>query len=144
MRQGEKHTIKSNKTYFLTLTVEGWINIFTRQVYRDIIISSLSYCIKEKGLNIYAYVIMSNHIHLVANSNEPYQLQDTLRDLKKFTAKACIGQLNSGPESRKEWMIGQFIQRGENSTRHKDFKFWKVGNHAIELYDPIFTWEKIN
>ncbi|MFN2422911.1 MAG: transposase [Cryomorphaceae bacterium] len=144
MEQGVKHTIKENKSYFLTLTVEGWVDVFTGQAYRDLLIKALSFCIKEKGLNVYAYVIMSNHIHLIANSNEPFQLKDTIRDFKKFTSKACIQEMSSGVESRKEWMLNLFTQFGEKSDRHKNFKFWKKGNHAIELFNPRFTWQKVN
>ncbi len=55
--------------YFLTFQIVGWVDIFTRKVYRDIAIDSLKYCQKNKGLEIFAYVIMSNHIHLFARSS---------------------------------------------------------------------------
>jgi REP element-mobilizing transposase RayT len=54
--------------YYLTLQVVDWIDVFTRQIYRDIAIDSLKYCQQNKGLQIFGYVIMSNHIHLIANS----------------------------------------------------------------------------
>lgn len=44
--------------YFITSTVHQWVDVFTRQDYADIIINSLNYCQKEKGLIIYAWVIM--------------------------------------------------------------------------------------
>ncbi len=42
--------------YYLTFQVVDWVDIFTRQVYRDIVIDSLSYCRLSKGLLIHAYV----------------------------------------------------------------------------------------
>ena len=54
--------------YYLTFQVVDWIDIFTRQVYRDIIIESFKYAIENKGLHLFAYVIMSNHVHLIAQS----------------------------------------------------------------------------
>lgn len=47
--------------YYMTFTVVGWIDVFSRQQYRDIIIESLKYCQAHKGLHLHAYVIMSNH-----------------------------------------------------------------------------------
>ncbi len=126
------------------MTVVGWIDIFSRDTYREILINAIRHCIREKGLNVYAYVIMTNHIHLVVNSNEPYELRDTIRDFKKFTSKACMNRIQTGPESRKEWMLKLFSEYGMNSTRHKEYMFWQPGNHAIELYNPEFTWTKIN
>jgi len=139
-----KHTIKANECYYLTLTVEGWIDVFTRQTYRDLVIQSLSHCIKEKGLNVFAYVIMSNHLHMIVNSNEPFLLKDTIRDFKKYTAKACLMEMNNTTESRRDWMLRLFSQYAVQSKKHKDFKFWKTGSHAIELFNTKFTWTKVN
>jgi len=56
--------------YFLTFTIVGWVDIFTRKECKDIIVDSLKYCNKNKGLSIHAYVIMSNHIHLIVSARE--------------------------------------------------------------------------
>lgn len=144
MIQGQKHTIKANKTYFITMTVVNWVDVFTRKNHCDLIINALKYCQKEKGLNIFAFCIMSNHIHMLVNANEPFELKDVIRDFKKFTAKNIIAQIMEYPESRREWMLKQFEDEAENSVKHKTYKFWQVGNHAIEIYSPKFTWQKIN
>ena len=87
--------------HFITSTVVDWIDIFTRQAYRDIVIESLDYCIKNKGMLLYGYVIMSNHIHLIIQSEEG-KLSDLIRDFKKFTAKNILKKIQNSPESRKE------------------------------------------
>lgn len=56
---------EQDKLYFVTLLVVEWVDIFSREQYRKIITDNLSYCIKNKGLEIYAWVIMSNHVHLL-------------------------------------------------------------------------------
>lgn len=61
---------EQDKLYFITPPVIEWIDIFSRQQYRDIIIDNLSYCQKNKGLEIYAGEIMSNHIHLLVKSEK--------------------------------------------------------------------------
>lgn len=75
MIQGQKHTIKENKTYFLTMTIINWIDVFTRKNHCDTVIQALNYCQKEKGLNIFAFCIMSNHIHMLVNVNETHELK---------------------------------------------------------------------
>ncbi len=144
MKQGQKQTIKTDKAYFLTLTVLGWIDVFTRQNHRDAFIDSLKYCQQIKGLIIFAYVIMSNHIHLIANTNEPFLLKDTIRDLKKFTAKKILNQILNEPESRREWMLPLFEINTLDKSGNKNHKFWQDGNHAIELFSEKFVWDKIN
>ena len=59
---------EQDKLHYVTLQVVEWVDIFTRKIYRDIIIESLAYCQKNKGLEIYCWVIMSNHIHLLIKS----------------------------------------------------------------------------
>ena len=144
MKQGIKHTMKTDKAYYLTLTVVDWIDIFTRKNHRDVMIDSFKYCQKEKGLIIFAYCIMTNHIHMVVNTHEPFLLKDTIRDLKKFTSKEIIDKIQSEPESRREWMLRLFEEEALPSKKHKYYKFWQEGNHAIELYSEKFVWEKIN
>ena len=51
--------------HFITFSVVNWIDALTRNEYKDIIVDSLQFCIKEKGMKLYAWVIMSNHIHLI-------------------------------------------------------------------------------
>lgn len=144
MNKGVKHTIKKNASYYLTLTVINWVDVFTRKNHKQVIVDSLRYCIQNKGLNVYAWCLMSNHLHLIVNCDEPYQLKDVIRDFKRHTVKQIIFQIINEPESRREWLLREFKQEGQKSTRNKEYKFWKVGSHAIELYSEKFVWEKIN
>jgi len=131
---GDRYLISDqNAIYFLTFTIVGWIDVFTRREYKLEIVDSLNYCIKNKGLNVYAWCIMTNHIHLIASAEECYRLSDIIRDFKKFTAKKIIKMIELDPESRREWMLNQFEFAGRNLKRIKNYKFWKDDNHAIEL-----------
>ena len=94
--------------YFITLTTVGWIDIFTRLNQKQNIISSLQYCQEHKGLEIYAYFIMSSHIHLLCKTTNAFILNDVMRDFKKFTSKKIIELINNEPESRQEWLLDYF------------------------------------
>lgn len=126
------------------MTIVEWVDVFSRKEQRDIIINSLRHCIRTKGLNVYAYCIMTNHVHLIVNCNEPFQLKDTIRDFKKFTSKAIISEIINGNESRRNWLLNIFEKEGAADPKNKTYKVWKTGNHAIELYSEKFTWEKVN
>ena len=73
--------------HFVTLTIIDWIDLFTRPKYKHIVIDSLQHCQQSKGLQIYSFVIMPSHIHLIANCREGYRLENTIRDFKKYTSK---------------------------------------------------------
>ena len=144
MLERQKKNIKTNTSYYLTMTVVDWIDIFTRKNHCDAIIDSLKYCQEHKGLTVYAYCIMSNHIHLVVNVDEPFQLKDTIRDFKKFTSKKILSQIQNEVESRREWLLKAFSEKASASAKHDKYKFWQEGNYAIEVYTHDFVWIKIN
>jgi REP element-mobilizing transposase RayT len=129
--------------YFLTFQIVDWIDVFTRQIYRDIIIDSLNYAIKNKNLQLFAFVIMSNHVHLIVQS-ENGQLSGTVRDVKKFTCKKIIETIQSIPESRKDWMLHRFSFKAAQHSRNKIYQVWTHENHAVHLYSAKFIREKID
>jgi REP element-mobilizing transposase RayT len=120
--------------YFVSFAVVGWIDIFTRQAYRDIFLESLIFCRKEKGLNIHAWIIMSNHVHLIISSKAGFTLSDIMRDLKKYTAYKMLKEIKeSAIESRKEWMLFLFAKAGKQNSNNTNYQFWWQDNHPIEL-----------
>jgi REP element-mobilizing transposase RayT len=140
----EGYTIKEQeKAHFITATVVDWIDVFSRKNYRDSIIECFDYCIKNKGMILYGYVIMSNHIHMIIQSNDG-KLSDLLRDFKKFTAKTILEKIQSEPESRREWMLERFKLATETHSRNKNYQFWQYGNHAEEIFTEQFLWSKLD
>jgi len=129
--------------HFITPTVVDWIDIFTRQTYRDIVVECLEYFIKNKGMILYGYVIMSNHIHLIVQS-EDGKLSDLIKDFKKFIAKSILERIQNSPESRKEWILERFKLAAQNHQRNKKYQFWQYGNHAEEIYTNKFMWSKLD
>lgn len=83
--------INPQEPHFMTLTVLHWIPIFTRPATVDIILESLRFLIKE-DMKVYAYVILENHIHLIAQSND---LGKDMARFKSYTATALIKYLKA-------------------------------------------------
>jgi len=107
-------------------------------------VDAMNYCIKEKQLEIFAYVIMSSHIHLICRVNPPNKMLEFLRDFKKFTSKEFIKKINEIGESRKEWMLKKFAYEAQRIGRATNYKIWKDDNHAIEISDYIEIEKKVN
>ena len=131
------------KIHFITSTVVDWIDVFTRKTYKDVVIDCLDFCVKNKGMIIYGYVIMSNHIHLIIQSKDG-KLSDLTRDFKKFTAKSILEKIQTEPESRRVWMLERFKKATETHSRNKNYQFWQYGNHAEEIYSEKFMWSKLD
>ena len=131
--------------FFVTDTVVDWVDIFSRPIYRHIILDSLQYCQKEKGLIIYAWVLMTNHMHMIVGSNGANKVSDIMRDFKKFTSKEILSTLLvESTESRREWMLNRFEYAGKNDKKIKNYRFWQEGNDAQEIYLNDYFNQKLN
>ncbi|MDP4272610.1 MAG: transposase [Bacteroidota bacterium] len=119
--------------YFVSFATVNWIDVFTRREYKDIVVDSLNYCIREKGLIVYAWVIMSNHVHLVIEGRE-VALENVLRDMKKHTANEILDAIKKNQqESRREWMLWMFERAGKKNPNNSKYQFWQQHNQPIEL-----------
>jgi REP element-mobilizing transposase RayT len=133
-----------NAVYFFTFTVTDWVDIFTRKEYRCEITNSLNYCIKNKGLKVYAWCLMSNHMHLVCRAREGFRISEIIRDFKKFTSKAILKIIQEIPESRRDWLLYRFEFAGKFDNRIKKYKFWQETNHAVLLHTNEMIEQRIN
>jgi len=144
LKMGIKNKIEEGYAYFLTMTVVNWIDVFTRPVYRHIVVDALQYNQENKGLIIYGWCLMSNHLHMIAEAEEGHNLSDFLRDFKKFTSKAIVKEIKDNPgESRKKWMLKEFKTAGKDNPKIKNYKFWQDGNEAKEIHTTPFLEQKL-
>lgn len=131
---GDAYQIKDQEAiYYFTFQVVGWADIFSRQIYRDTIIESFKFCKKEKGMELFAFVIMTNHVHTIMRSKEG-KLSDLVRDFKKHTSKQILKEISeSNKESRKEWLEMIFRYHAKFNKRAGEKQVWTHENHAVEL-----------
>ncbi len=132
---GRKYAVHNQEgLHFVTFTVVYWLDVFTRERYRDVFYESLQYCQKNKGLNVHGYCVMSSHVHLIISASGSNNLSEIIRDFKSFTSRHIRKALEDDSyESRKEWMLWLMKRAGGKNERNKDFQFWQQHNHPIEL-----------
>ena len=124
--------------HFITASVVQWIDVFTRSEYSDIIVDSIRHCQKKKGLCVYGWVIMSNHMHMICSCTQGFELSDTIRDMKKFTSTAIVDAIEMNPrESRKNWLLWLLKQ-------NESISFWQPGNHPEEIRSREFFRQKLD
>ncbi len=133
-----------HKPYFVTYSVVNWIDIFTRNIYKNVMLDSWDYCIKNKGLRIHAWCIMTNHVHMIISSEQD-ELSNIMRDMKSFTSTTLKKRIsNNSQESRKKWMLGLMKAAGDNNSNNKDFQFWQQHNHPLILNTNSVFEQKLN
>jgi REP element-mobilizing transposase RayT len=141
----EKYKFREdNKAYFVTLTIVDWVDVFTRKTYKIKIVESLKYCQLHKGLEIYAWCLMSNHLHMIAKAVGNYYLSEIIRDFKKFTARVILQEISEQPESRRDWLLKRFEENGDALKRIEKYKFWQDGSHPELVSNPGLFYQKLN
>ena len=113
-----------NGLNFLTCTIVEWIDLFTRTEIANIVMDSLRYCQKEKGLDIYGYVLMPSHLHLIVGTADSKGLSSIMQAFKSFTAKQVIQYLKdkSKPESRREWLLNHFSFNARKNKTNSQYQ----------------------
>ncbi|MEN0054313.1 MAG: transposase [Mucilaginibacter sp.] len=109
--------------YFVSFSSVFWIDVFVRLEYFDCIVKNLNFCVSNKGMEIYAWCIMTSHVHLVFRSNiqKPEEL---IRDFKSYTAKELINLIGqNNQESRREWLLSAFKKAAKANSNNTDNQF---------------------
>jgi putative transposase len=130
--------------YFVTLTVADWVDVFTRKEYKDILIENLKYCQEKFNLEIFAYVIMSNHLHLIVRRQDG-ELTELLGRFKSYTAKRIIEEIeNNLQESRKDWLLNVFTHFAKSNKQYSSYHLWNYSNHPVLLHSAKVIDQKVD
>ena len=133
-----------SKLYFVSFAVVYWIDVFIRNEYKDILLDSWRYCQKAKGLELYAWCIMSSHVHIIMGTHAD-NMENILRDMKRHTSEKLREAITTNSkESRREWMLWMMEQAGKKNSNNRGFQFWQQDNHPIELITPPVTHQKLD
>lgn len=110
--------------YFISFAVVGWLDVFTRNEYKDLFLDSLRFCQKEKGLEIHDWCIISSHVHLVFRSIKGQKPELLIGDLIRYTSKSIVKAIEENPrESRKEFLLEFFRKEGAKSSNVTHYQF---------------------
>jgi len=126
--------------YFVTFTIIDWLPVFIDPEPTQIIVDSLQFCIREKGLRINAYVIMPNHIHMIVFDwkFDNNRLQQILTDLRKFTGRKLADHIDNNLSES----LATVIRRKELEDRER--QVWQPGWYAEGLCSEKFWMQKMN
>jgi REP element-mobilizing transposase RayT len=126
-----------NYPFFITTTTVAWIPVFTRKPYMEVLIDSLNFCRHQKGLKIFAYVIMDNHIHLVV-AGEP--LSDIIKEFNSYTAREIV---RLAREDDKSWLLNQLQFHKHDHKTNSHHQVWQEGFHPKQAYSEEVLRQKV-
>ena len=129
--------------YFVSFATVYWIDLFVRDIYCSIVLESLDYCRKNKGLDVYCWCMMPSHIHLIISAKEKNP-EIVLGRFKEFTSKKLVQEIESNlEESRREWLLWMFEKAGSKTSNVKRRQLWQHHNKPIELWSSHVIDQKV-
>ncbi len=136
---GRSHYVitEADKPHFLTCTIMEWLPVFTRPEVVQIILDCWQYQREHKGLKLYGYVILENHLHFIAQASE---LDKCVSQFKSFTARRGIDHLKEQGADRLLTRL-RFAKRAHKSDR--EYQFWQEGVHAEMVFSEAIMLEKL-
>ena len=133
-----------NAIHFITFAVVEWVDVFTRQEYRDILLKEIRQSQKDKGLRLHCWVLMSNHFHGILSAKEGFELSHILGEIKrKSSMEITLAIEKNDQESRRQWMLEIFERAGTANSRNNKKQFWQQDNHPKECSSFEFTKQKM-
>jgi REP element-mobilizing transposase RayT len=114
-----------------------------RNEYREVLIESWKYCQKGKDLEIYAWCVMTSHVHMIIGSRGR-ELEKIVGEMKSFTSRSLRKEIRNNPaESRKEWLLWMMERAGKKNSNNNDWQLWQQHNHPVELLNKEMFYQKL-
>ncbi len=124
-----------NQIYFWTATINNWQNLLEKDVYKDVILNSLKHLSKAGKMDVFAFVIMPNHIHLIWQINENNGKETTQASFLKYTAHEFKKMLKKEGNNK----LSSYAVNATN----KKYEFWQRDSLAIHLYNADIAYQKL-
>ena len=131
-----KSHIDQGEIYFWTATINNWQHLLQKDEYKDVIIDSLQWLTDESKVDVFAFIIMPNHIHLIWRVNEPNGKESPQGSLLKYTAQIFKKMLRNEGNGK----LAAYKVDAEN----KNYEFWQRDSLAIPLFTREVALQKLN
>ena len=121
----------------MTSTIVAWLPVFAHPRFAQIILDSWRFLQTDRGVRIFGYVVMENHLHWIAASEN---LAAHVRQFKSFTARRIIDELERSGFATILQELSFF------KLRHKTdqaVQLWQEGSHPEQIQNDAMMLQKL-
>jgi len=126
INKDKNQELKPQDCSYLTFNVVDWIDVFIRQTYKQIIVDALNYCIESKKFTVYAWCLMTNHLHMLARAQDGSGLAMIEKEFKKYTTTKILEAIDIEPDLRRSWMLQRFENCSLTLKKIEKFQLWQT------------------
>jgi REP element-mobilizing transposase RayT len=122
---------------YITIVTKNRLRVFQTDQMRNILCSAIDEARSSAGFLLFAYVIMLDHMHLLAS--RPSTTSDLLRVLKGITARRIIDYLKSNTHLRSLAKL-----RHQERDRNYKYSLWQTEKNVLPLFSEAMFVQKVN
>ncbi|HTD93631.1 MAG TPA: hypothetical protein VK644_07465 [Chitinophagaceae bacterium] len=119
--------------YFITFNTVDWVDVFIRPVYKQVIVHTLNHFIEHKGLIVYSWCLMTNHLQLVVQAREGHVIAEIEKEFKSFTTTKILEAISTEPQVRRNWMLKRFANFGDMLGLMKKYHIWQTSSSPLHI-----------
>lgn len=120
---------------FVTITCLGWKPVLANAKAKEIIVNSLKYLNKLNRIDVFAFCIMDNHLHLIWQLLKENKREDVQRDFLKYTSQRTLKHLRATNPA--------FVSQLYVNASDRKFQVWERNSLSIPLYSEYFFIQKL-
>lgn len=133
--QKRKSFIEIGEIYFWTATINKWQKLLEDDEYKELIISSLEYLSNYGKSDVFAFVIMPNHIHLIWRVKAMNGKETPIASFIKYTAYEFKKLLRKQRSEK--------LHLFQVDASNKVYEFWQRDPLAVQLYTKEVAIQKL-
>jgi len=137
MSRSRYRIFETEYPYFMTCSIAGWLPIFTRPAAVQIVLDSWKYLQRERQFKLLGWVILENHLHLIASAPE---LDDVMQRFKSFTALEIVKRLKSVGDQD---VLAQLSREKLSHKTESEHQVWQEGYHPQRIDHDEMMWQKL-
>jgi putative transposase len=120
---------------FFTATILNWKHLLKEDKYKQVIVESLQFLVKEKRVVVYAYVIMNNHLHIIWQMNNEHTREVVQHSFLSYTAKLLKGMLEKDNPV--------FLEEFRVNAKDRQYQIWERNALSVDLFTPTVFEQKL-
>lgn len=126
--------------YFVTTRAVQGAHVFRRPLMRRILVDSLNTARILGQMELYAFVLMPNHVHFIARCLEAYNVVDVVREFKKATSNLVLRQY----EAEGNQQVLDFFAAAVRPAQKQRYAVWEDEYQAKNVFSPEFLVQKLD
>ena len=107
---------------YFTASTGNWLPLLVTDKYKNIITDSLHFMVKHKRIELNAFVVMDNHIHIIWQPLPGHSLSSIQLSFMKFTAQQIKFALDPA-----------LLQQAKVNKTDREYQIWKRKPLSVEL-----------